>query len=63
MRGLAYLLCKTADLIFVVDSDVRDALIDNGFRADKIFMTGNGVEHSTHRFCKSKYEEIRCLLL
>jgi glycosyltransferase involved in cell wall biosynthesis len=38
-------MCKTADLIFVVNSDVRDALIDNGFRADKIFMTGNGVEH------------------
>ena len=38
-------LCKKADLIFVVNSDVKNALINNGFSADRIVTTYNGLEH------------------
>jgi glycosyltransferase involved in cell wall biosynthesis len=41
---MGLLLSKNADLVFVVNRDVKDALIRKGFQADKIFVTGNGIE-------------------
>jgi glycosyltransferase involved in cell wall biosynthesis len=38
-------LCKKADLVFVVNPDIKDALVAKGFAADKIVITDNGVEH------------------
>jgi glycosyltransferase involved in cell wall biosynthesis len=38
-------LCKKADLVFVVNPEIKDALIAKGFDADKIVITDNGVEH------------------
>jgi glycosyltransferase involved in cell wall biosynthesis len=40
-------LTKYADLIFVVNDDVKENLISKGFQADKIFVTGNGLEQET----------------
>jgi glycosyltransferase involved in cell wall biosynthesis len=40
-----FLCRKTADLIFVVNSDTKNALIARGFDSDKIFVTSNGVEY------------------
>jgi glycosyltransferase involved in cell wall biosynthesis len=39
-------LCKKADLVFVVNPEIKDALIAKGFDADKIVLTDNGVEHN-----------------
>ncbi len=41
---MGLLLSKNADLVFVVNHDVKDTLIGKGFQADKIFVTGNGIE-------------------
>ena len=42
---ISLFLCKRADLIFVVNTDIKDTLVAKGFPADKIVLTGNGVEH------------------
>jgi glycosyltransferase involved in cell wall biosynthesis len=42
---ISLFLCKKADLIFVVNPDIKDALIAKGFPADKIVITDNGVDH------------------
>jgi glycosyltransferase involved in cell wall biosynthesis len=40
-------LSKKADLIFVVNDYVKENLISKGFQAEKIFVTGNGLEQET----------------
>ena len=42
---ISLFLCKRADLIFVVNTEIKDTLVAKGFPADKIVLTGNGVEH------------------
>lgn len=42
---LSLSLCKRVDLIFVDSTEIKDVLISKGFQANKIFVTGNGVEH------------------
>jgi glycosyltransferase involved in cell wall biosynthesis len=41
---ISLFLCKKADLIFVVNPDIKDTLVARGYRPDKIIVTGNGVE-------------------
>ena len=42
---ISLFLCKKADLIYVVNPCIKDALAARGFEKDKIIVTGNGVEH------------------
>jgi glycosyltransferase involved in cell wall biosynthesis len=51
------LLCKYADLIFVVNDDVKDVLIAKGFHADKIIITGNGIEREAIDCIKENTKE------
>jgi glycosyltransferase involved in cell wall biosynthesis len=51
------LLSKNADLIFVVNDDVKKTLISKGFQVDKIFVTGNGVERESIDSIKSNGSE------
>jgi glycosyltransferase involved in cell wall biosynthesis len=43
---MSLFLCKKADLIFVVNPDIKNDLITKGFQANKIIITDNGVEHN-----------------
>ena len=43
---MSLFLCKKADLIFVVNPDIKNDLIAKGFQANKIVVTDNGVEHN-----------------
>ncbi len=43
---MSLFLCKKADLIFVVNPDIKNDLIAKGFQANKIIVTDNGVEHN-----------------
>lgn len=43
---MSLFLCKNADLIFVVNPDIKNDLIAKGFQANKIIITDNGVEHN-----------------
>jgi glycosyltransferase involved in cell wall biosynthesis len=42
---ISLFLCKKADLIFVVNPEIKNGLVAKGFQADKIVITGNGIEH------------------
>jgi glycosyltransferase involved in cell wall biosynthesis len=42
---ISLFLCKKADLIFVMNPKIKNALIARGFSADKLVVIGNGVEH------------------
>ena len=42
---IGLVLCRKADLIFVINNDIKDALIAKGFKAEKIFLTTNAVDH------------------
>jgi glycosyltransferase involved in cell wall biosynthesis len=50
-------LCRKADLIFVDNHEIKDALIGKGFRTDRIFVTANGVEHEFIDSVKGKFKE------
>lgn len=50
-------LSKNADLVFVVNHDVKDYLIRKGFQADKIFVTSNGVEQEVIESIKVNTKE------
>jgi glycosyltransferase involved in cell wall biosynthesis len=41
-----FLSKKAADLVFVMNKDIKNTLIEMGFQEKKIFVTGNGVEHA-----------------
>ena len=41
---ISLFLCKNADLVFVVNSEIKDSLIAKGFRADKMVIIDNGIE-------------------
>ena len=43
---LGLFLLHSADLIFAVNEDVRSRLLSKGFDSDKIFVVGNGLDHS-----------------
>jgi glycosyltransferase involved in cell wall biosynthesis len=53
---ISLLLCRNADLIFVMNYDTKDALVHKGFDANKIFVTANAVEH---RLIDSVKEEVK----
>lgn len=61
---ISLFLCRrAADLIFVVNSDTKHALIARGFDSDKIFVTSNGVDHeliSSVRPGLNKFEACFC---
>gem|GEM_PF-356331 len=42
---IGLVLCRKADLIFAINNDIKDALIAKGFKAEKIFVTTNAVDH------------------
>jgi len=50
-------LCKKANLIFVDNNEIKETLIAKGFRADRIFVTANGVEHEFIESVKSKFKK------
>jgi glycosyltransferase involved in cell wall biosynthesis len=41
---ISLFLCKKADLIYVINPGIKDALSARGFDTDKIVVTGNGIE-------------------
>lgn len=44
-ESISLFLCKNADLIFVINDEIKRTLINKGFPTERIFITGNGLEH------------------
>lgn len=64
---LSIYLCKrSADVIFVINSEIRDFLIHKGYDANKITIMRNGIEHELIELVKGgpkKYEACFCARL
>ncbi|HKQ22025.1 MAG TPA: glycosyltransferase family 4 protein [Nitrososphaeraceae archaeon] len=61
-----YLCNRSADVIFVINSEIRDFLIHKGYDANKITIMRNGIEHELIELVKGgpkKYEACFCARL
>jgi glycosyltransferase involved in cell wall biosynthesis len=57
---IGLMLAKKASLIFVMNNDVKNILISMGFRAEKIFVSGNGVQTELIDSIKVDTKELDC---
>jgi glycosyltransferase involved in cell wall biosynthesis len=42
---VSLMICRKADLIFAINNDIKEALIEKGFKAEKIIVTTNAVDY------------------